>query len=139
MTKGKELKKTNDEQASAHIDSEFGPIELRPGYMIVTPLPGQSIGLEEGRFLAKIKRERYGDAPVYLVYHNPNGASADYAFISRADRFCGENAIPLIIVVDPSPRARANIAVAHLLSKAHCFKTIETLEAAFEYVESHRL
>lgn len=57
--------------------------------------------------------------------------------MSRCDRFCGENSVPLILVVDPSPQARVNIAIAHLLAKAACFKTEPSLEAALRYIEEY--
>jgi len=119
--------------------TEIGSVEFRSGYMVVTPAPEGSVGLAGGRILAKLKHERYGDAPVYIIYHNLHGVRADYAFMSRADHFCSENSIPLIVVVDPSHRALANIAIARLFAKTHCFRTEPSLEAAIAYVESHRL
>jgi hypothetical protein len=124
-------------EAPERIEVEDGSVELRRSCIVVVPATGRSIGLEEARLLSKLKRERYGSRSVYLVYHNLNGVVADYAFMSRADRFCGENSIPLILVVDPSPRARMNIAIAHLLAKASSFKVEPSLEAALAYVEEN--
>ena len=122
---------------SKRFESDAGAVELRESCMIVVPASGRSVGLEESRLLSSIKHRSYGDAPIYIVYHNVNGVAADYAFMSRADHFCGENSIPLILVVDPSPRARMNIAIAHLLAKAACFKIEASLEEALAYVEEH--